>query len=101
MLDIKLLKAVEDVSRIAKQNWSKYVLNHLGSAVERWRENYGNSRVGGCLQFLEIIYLQRSLFRGATPRMEIPLVQHWFPAEVSARLVAEGKMGFGIAPVDL
>ncbi|XP_056683997.1 uncharacterized protein [Spinacia oleracea] len=101
LVDIKLLKAVEDVSKIAKQNWCKYVLDHLGLAVCRWNEKITNTRVGGCLQFLEIIYLQRALFRGVSPPKEIPLVQHWSPDEVSERVAAEVKMGFGLAAVDL
>ncbi|XP_056684064.1 uncharacterized protein [Spinacia oleracea] len=101
LLDIKVLKAVEDVSQIVKQCWCKYVLHHLGSAVERWKESAKNDKVGGCLLFLEITYLQRSLFRGVVPPKEIPLVQHWNDEQVTERLVPEEKMGFGVTFVDI
>ncbi|KAL2944640.1 Molybdopterin synthase catalytic subunit [Bienertia sinuspersici] len=101
MIDVKVLKAVEDIDNINTLDWCKYLLEHLGKCVYRWKKNITDESVGGCVLFLQIVYLHRSKFQGVTPLYSLPLIRHWNDDIVKQRLNNEKLAGFGTSLLDL
>ncbi|KAK9714631.1 hypothetical protein RND81_06G108000 [Saponaria officinalis] len=90
-VDMKLLKAVEDVTVINQYDWCSYVLDGMVSAGLESKKS--PTFLLGCIPFLMITYFQRFDFRGATLPHDLPLIKHWDEEKISARLKAELSKG--------
>ncbi|KAL2927223.1 Serine/threonine-protein phosphatase 7 long form-like protein [Bienertia sinuspersici] len=99
MIDVQVLRAVEDVDKISSFNWCQYVLYQLGKSVCRWKKN-SNHAVGGCVFFLQIVYLHRMKFQGVVAPCCLPLVCNWDNESMKQRLDKEKIAGFGTSHID-
>ncbi|KAK9663633.1 hypothetical protein RND81_O263700 [Saponaria officinalis] len=90
-VDMKLLKAVEDVTVINQYDWCSYVLDGMVSAGLESKKS--PTFLLGCIPFLMIAYFQRFDFRGATLPHDLPLIKHWDEEKISTRLKAELSKG--------
>ncbi|KAK9725160.1 hypothetical protein RND81_05G126400 [Saponaria officinalis] len=90
-VDMKLLKAVEDVTVINQYDWCSYVLDEMVSAGLESKKS--PTFLLGCIPFLMITYFQRFDFRGATLPHDLPLIKHWDEEKISTRLKAELSKG--------
>ncbi|KAK9706686.1 hypothetical protein RND81_07G144700 [Saponaria officinalis] len=90
-VDMKLLKAVEDVTVINQYDWCSYVLDGMVSAGLESKKS--PTFLLGCIPFLMITYFQRFDFRGATLPHDLPLIKHWDEEKISTRLKAELSKG--------
>ncbi|KAK9673245.1 hypothetical protein RND81_12G155400 [Saponaria officinalis] len=93
-VDLKLLKAVEDVNAIARYDWCSYVLQGIvNAAVDAQRSP---AFLLGCIPFLMITYFQRFDFRGEVSPHDLPLIMHWDEKRLTTRIlfeVARGGLG--------
>ncbi|KAH9612206.1 hypothetical protein KSS87_018857, partial [Heliosperma pusillum] len=91
VVDLRLLSAVEDVSRIDQLNWCKYVLEELVIGVRQAVR--GAKYVWGCIVLLAIVYFHRYIKRGTKLSNELPLIQHWNDQKFGDRLKREEAAG--------
>ncbi|KAH9618618.1 hypothetical protein KSS87_003187 [Heliosperma pusillum] len=91
VVDLRLLSAVEDVSRIHQLNWCKYVLEELVIGVREAVR--GAKYVRGCIVLLAIVYFHRYIKRGSKLSNELPLIQHWNDQKFGDRLKREEAAG--------
>ncbi|XP_074267709.1 uncharacterized protein LOC141591267 [Silene latifolia] len=77
-VDLRLLRAVENVNDIVKQDWCSYVIFKLSEAVKSYKNN-DTTNVGGCLLFLQLVYFHRLSWRGNPAPRELPLQWEWRP----------------------
>ncbi|KAH9607722.1 hypothetical protein KSS87_015330 [Heliosperma pusillum] len=91
VVDLRLLSAVEDVSRIHQLNWCKYVLEELVIGVREAVR--GAKYVRGCIVLLAIVYFHRYIKRGTKLSNELPLIQHWNDQKFGDRLKREEAAG--------
>ncbi|KAH9625242.1 hypothetical protein KSS87_004572, partial [Heliosperma pusillum] len=91
VVDLRLLSAVEDVSRIHQLNWCKYVLKELVIGVREAVR--GAKYVRGCIVLLAIVYFHRYIKRGTKLSNELPLIQHWNDQKFGDRLKREEAAG--------
>ncbi|KAH9621312.1 hypothetical protein KSS87_005648 [Heliosperma pusillum] len=91
VVDLRLLSAVEDVSRIDQLNWCKYVLEELVIGVREAVR--GAKYVRGCIVLLAIVYFHRYIKRGTKLSNELPLIQHWNDQKFGDRLKREEAAG--------
>ncbi|KAH9606583.1 hypothetical protein KSS87_016113 [Heliosperma pusillum] len=91
VVDLRLLSAVEDVSRIHQLNWCKYVLEELVIGVREAVR--GAEYVRGCIVLLAIVYFHRYIKRGTKLSNELPLIQHWNDQKFGDRLKREEAAG--------
>ncbi|KAH9602812.1 hypothetical protein KSS87_016311, partial [Heliosperma pusillum] len=91
VVDLRLLSAVEDVSRIHQLNWCKYVLEELVIGVRE--AVHGAKYVRGCIVLLAIVYFHRYIKRGTKLSNELPLIQHWNDQKFGDRLKREEAAG--------
>ncbi|KAH9613535.1 hypothetical protein KSS87_009650 [Heliosperma pusillum] len=91
-VDLRLVRAVEDVEDIVRQDWCSYVLHRLSKAVESYRK-FDTTNVGGCLLFLQLVYLHRLSWKGNPANRELPLVKHWTYDDINDR-VKEEKLAY-------
>ncbi|KMT04126.1 hypothetical protein BVRB_8g185760 [Beta vulgaris subsp. vulgaris] len=94
-VDVKVLKAVNDIENIKKLDWCKYVFNCLCRACKRYLRNEKNEFLGGCLLFLQVFYLHHLQFQGHAAPTNLPLIKHWVDEVVSVRFKEESIAGFG------
>ncbi|XP_074289761.1 uncharacterized protein LOC141615155 isoform X1 [Silene latifolia] len=99
-IDLRLVKAVEDVDSISQLDWCSFVLLRLNQAVESWRTN-DTKNVGGCLMFLQLMYFHRLTWWGLPEPTRLPLLQHWTLERLKERMAQEvaaypHHRGFGI-----
>ncbi|KAH9619638.1 hypothetical protein KSS87_017091 [Heliosperma pusillum] len=91
VVDLRLLSAVEDVSRIHQLNWSKYVLEELVIGVRDAVR--GAKYVRGCIVLLVIVYFHRYIKRGSKLSNELSFIQHWNDQKFGDRLKREEAAG--------
>ncbi|KAH9617683.1 hypothetical protein KSS87_017190 [Heliosperma pusillum] len=91
VVDLRLLSAVEDVSRIHQLNWCKYVLEELVIGVREAVR--GAKYVRGFIVLLAIVYFHRYIKRGSKLSNELPLIQHWNDHKFGDRLNREEAAG--------
>ncbi|KAH9612836.1 hypothetical protein KSS87_012553 [Heliosperma pusillum] len=91
VVDLRLLSAVEDVSRIHQLNWCKYVLEELVIGVREAVR--GAKYVRDCIVLLAIVYFHRYIKRGTKLSNELPLIQHWNDQKFGDRLKREEAAG--------
>ncbi|KAH9614341.1 hypothetical protein KSS87_005292 [Heliosperma pusillum] len=91
VVDLRLLSAVEDVSRIHQLNWCKYVLEELVIGVREAVR--GTKYVRGCIVLLAIVYFHWYIKRGNKLSNELPLIQHWNDQKFGDRLKREEAAG--------
>ncbi|XP_056686275.1 uncharacterized protein [Spinacia oleracea] len=100
-VNLKLLKAVEDVNRIRKYDWCSYVLKRLKKVVVEYKKMTTQKHVSGCLLLLQILYFHRLKFQGHVENSGLPLIQHWTDLKVKERISLELKAGgFGKGLLD-
>ncbi|CAH9119978.1 unnamed protein product [Cuscuta epithymum] len=98
---LQLVVALKDAGKINDLNWCGYVLKKLCSAVERFKRNFDNAFVGGCLLLLQTLYFQRLVFKGVEVPKSLPLIKNWNSEKMKARVKDEIKAGdFGRGPID-
>ncbi|KAL9228017.1 hypothetical protein vseg_003640 [Gypsophila vaccaria] len=97
-LDLKLLRAVQDVGEIRQLDWCSYVFDNLVTAISDCRT--GRSNVCGCTLFLMLSYFHRFDFHGEVQPFSLPLIQHWTDEKLSDRVNRESQTGcLGNAPL--
>ncbi|KAK9671728.1 hypothetical protein RND81_12G050800 [Saponaria officinalis] len=74
-IDLKLLKAVEDVDSISQFDWCKYVFECLIKAIGGAKKD--RKMLCGCIYILMIAYFHRYAYRGKEMASDLPLIQHW------------------------
>ncbi|KAH9604503.1 hypothetical protein KSS87_000363 [Heliosperma pusillum] len=87
-VDLRLIKAVENVDYIINQDWCLYVLEKLGEAVNNWKVKQ-TKNVGGCMMLLQLLYFHRLIWRGDRAKSTIPLVKHWTYEAIKSRVEEE------------
>ncbi|KAK9757010.1 hypothetical protein RND81_01G134500 [Saponaria officinalis] len=87
VIDMKLIGAVDDASRIVQFDWCSFVLEALSRAACDTRRKV--KCLLGCWPFLMITYFHRYDFRGRPTPVELPLVRHWDYEKMLARVKAE------------
>lgn len=95
-LDMKILKAVDDVSEIKNFDWCGYVFSELLLAFTPPIPKY----LRGCVIFLMVAYFHR-FDNAANPLSnELPLIKHWNDDVLWKRVQEETSMdNFGAAPL--
>lgn len=86
-VDIKLVKAVDNVRDISQYDWCSYVLQGLVTAALDYKDD--PTCVLGCIPFLMITYFQRFDFRGEICPHDLPLIKHWDEGKILARIKGE------------
>ncbi|KAH9609993.1 hypothetical protein KSS87_000539 [Heliosperma pusillum] len=86
-IDLKILKAVEDVSAIKNYDWCTYVLEGMVSAAESSLRSPTN--LLGCIPFLMITYFQRFDYKGKACEHDLPFIKHWDEARLKDRCAFE------------
>ncbi|KAH9612059.1 hypothetical protein KSS87_023708 [Heliosperma pusillum] len=86
-IDLKILKAVEDVSAIKNYDWYTYVLEGIVSAAKSSLSSPTN--LLGCIPFLMITYFQRFDYKGKACELDLPLIKHWDEARLKDRCAFE------------
>ncbi|KAK9740060.1 hypothetical protein RND81_03G008100 [Saponaria officinalis] len=74
-VDLKLLKAVEDVDSISQFDWCKYVFECLIKAIGGAKKD--RKMLCGCIYILMIAYFHRYAYKGKEMASDLPLIQHW------------------------
>ncbi|XP_074299606.1 uncharacterized protein LOC141630741 [Silene latifolia] len=88
-VDLKLIKAVENVEDIINQDWCLYVVEKLNEVVDKWKEKR-TKNVGGCMMLLQILYFHRLIWRdNKNTLITIPLVKHWTYEKIKVRVEDE------------
>ncbi|KAK9723965.1 hypothetical protein RND81_05G037600 [Saponaria officinalis] len=98
-LDLKLVKAVQNVTRIRNFDWCSYVFNELVNSIRLCKQG-GKTFVCGCILVLMLSYFHRFDFKGRVLSHSLPLIKHWDDTELSTRVDDEKKIGsLGNAPI--
>ncbi|KAH9618963.1 hypothetical protein KSS87_006415 [Heliosperma pusillum] len=91
LVDLRILSAVQNVSRIHQLNMCKYVLEELEIGVRKAVR--GAKYVRGCIMLLAIVYFHRYIKRGSKLINELPVIQHWNDQKFGDRLKREDAAG--------
>ncbi|KAK9740534.1 hypothetical protein RND81_03G042500 [Saponaria officinalis] len=98
-LDLKLVKAVQNVTRIRNFDWCSYVFNELVNSIRLCKQG-GKTFVCGCILVLMLSYFHRFDFKGRVLSHTLPLIKHWDDTKLSTRVDDEKKIGsLGNAPI--
>uniref|UniRef100_A0A803N6X0 Uncharacterized protein n=1 Tax=Chenopodium quinoa TaxID=63459 RepID=A0A803N6X0_CHEQI len=87
-VDLRIVKALDDVEQIKNLNWCKYVLEKLCEGVKSYKKGEIQNYCG-CILMSEIIYFYRLKFRNVELSTSLPLIQHWNDKLIRDRIKKE------------